>query len=300
MKTIVQISHLLVITLMIMGCKEKKTVDISVTEAKLPKAEVEVVNNVTLVQNAMKTLFKDYDAVAAKTLLEESYIQHNPNVPTGRAAILGFLPTLKKSGTTYDLHRVFSSDDLVVTHSTYKNASPFGAETLVAFDIWRVENGKIAEHWDAVTPQVAETANGRTQVDGYTKLEELDKTEENIALVKGLIDNVFIGGKAETITDFISTEQYDQHNPMVKDGLAGLSEAITYLVSQNNMFIYHKTHKLIGQGNFVLAVVEGEWNQKPHVFYDLFRVKEGKIVEHWDVVNEIPENMAHTNGLFNF
>ena len=40
---------------------------------------------------------------------------------------------------------------------------------------------------------------------------------------------------------------------MVKDGLAGLSAAIEYLSSQNNMFKYYKVHKLLGQGNFVLG-----------------------------------------------
>lgn len=295
---LVKLTSFLVLAVIMIACKNKEPENDVLAAADVTM--MKKTDNAVLVKEAMKTLFKDYDAENAKKLLKEDYIQHNPNVPTGRAAILGFLPVLKESGTTYDLHRVFSSGDFVVTHSTYKNATPFGAETLVAFDIWRIENGKIAEHWDAVTPQVTETASGRSQVDGWTDVTDIDKTDENIAIVKGLIDNVFIGGKAETITDYISAEQYDQHNPMVKDGLTGLNEAITYLASQNNMFIYHKTHKLIGKGNFVLAVVEGEWNQKPHVFYDLFRVKDNKIVEHWDVVNEIPETMAHGNGLFNF
>lgn len=256
--------------------------------------------NIKLAENAMNALFSEYNETKVKLYLEENYIQHNPQVPTGRQAILGFLPVLKEHGTTYTTHRIFSDGDFVVLHNTYTNAQPFGNKELVAFDIWKINDGKIVEHWDAVTPVVSKTANGRTQVDGVTELTDLDKTEENKTLVKELVTNVFINGKSDIITNYISTKQYDQHNPMVKDGLTGLQEAIAYLSSQNNMFKYHKIHTILGQGNFVLAVVEGTWNQKPYVFYDLFRVKNGKIVEHWDVVNEIPTQMAHKNGLFNF
>jgi len=48
-------------------------------------------------------------------------------------------------------------------------------------------------------------------------------------------------------------------------------------------------------------VSEGEWSGKAQVFYDLFRMKGGKIVEHWDVIQPIPtEGLANTNGMFNF
>ena len=43
---------------------------------------------------------------------------------------------------------------------------------------------------------------------------------------------------------------------------------------------------------------EGEWNGKPQAFYDLFRLTDNKIVEHWDVIQEIPAEMAHKNGKF--
>jgi predicted SnoaL-like aldol condensation-catalyzing enzyme len=67
------------------------------------------------------------------------------------------------------------------------------------------------------------------------------------------------------------------------------------------MFVYTKIHKVLGEGNFVLTVSEGQWNGKPQVFYDLFRVANGKVVEHWDVIQEIPtEGLANDNGMFGF
>ena len=112
----------------------------------------------------------------------------------------------------------------------------------------------------------------------------------------------FLYGKnPEKITEYISAETYHQHNPGIKDGLDGLQEAFQYLISQNDLFRYTKLHKVISEGNFVLTVNEGVWHGKSQVFYDLFRVEDGKIVEHWDVIQEIPtENLGNNNGMFGF
>ncbi len=171
---------------------------------------------------------------------------------------------------------------------------------MVAFDILRVdENGKVAEHWDAMTVLVKETANGRTQTDGPTTVEDLDKTEANKALARGLVEDVLMGKNPSKITEYINTESYHQHTPTIKDGFAGIVEAVQTLTAQNNMYKYTKIHKVLGKGNFVLTVSKGFWNQTNNAFYDLFRVENGKIVEHWDVVQPIPtEGLANTNGMF--
>jgi predicted SnoaL-like aldol condensation-catalyzing enzyme len=110
-----------------------------------------------------------------------------------------------------------------------------------------------------------------------------------------------MGKNPGKIADYISAEQYDQHNPEVKDGLNGVVEAVQYLTSQNNMFKYTKIHKVLGEGNFVLTVSEGEWSGKHQAFYDLFRFENGKAVEHWDVIQPIPTmNLANNNGMFAF
>jgi predicted SnoaL-like aldol condensation-catalyzing enzyme len=243
------------------------------------------------------------DTATMRQVANADYIQHNPFVPTGLDPFIGLLPVLKEHGTYAENVRMFQDGNFVFMHNIWKNAKPFGADEMVAFDVIRVdENGKVAEHWDAMTVLVEETASGRTQTDGPTTVEDLDKTEANKALAVALIEDVLMGKNPEKITEHISAEQYDQHNPQIKDGLTGIVEAVEYLTSQNNMFKYTKIHKVLGEGNFVLTISEGEWNGgKKHVFYDLFRMKEGKIVEHWDVIQEIPtEGLAHNNGMFGF
>lgn len=286
--------NLLAFAIALVGCKSSNNINSTIKKEEIMQTE----NLKSIAQNAKAAIFKANDEIEVRKYFKQNYIQHNPNVPTGIKPIIDLLPTLKEKGTTFKTHRILQDGNFVVMHNSFSNAEPLGANEVVTFDIWRLEDGKIAEHWDAVTPVVSETASGRSQTDGPVNVTDLDKTDENKALVKKLVEEVFIGGDPSNITDYISTDQYDQHNPMVGDGLAGLTAAIEYLSSQNNMFKYYKLHKLLGQGNFVLVQAEGEWNNKPHVFYDLFRVNDGKVVEHWDVVNEIPEKMAHNNGIF--
>jgi len=250
---------------------------------------------------AFLALFRDYSEEGVRKYIHADIIQHNPHVPTGRDALIGFLPALKASGITYTNHRILRDGDYVVLHNSFTNAQAFGADRIVTIDIYRMKDGKAAEHWDAIQPIVGVTASGRSQVDGATEIKDLDKTEANKALAVGLIEDVLMGKNPSRIGEYISAHQYAQHNPAIKDGLTGIVEAVQALSARNNMFKYKKVHKVLGEGNFVLTVSEGEWNGKAQVFYDLFRVEDGKMVEHWDVIQPIPtENLANSNGMFGF
>lgn len=242
------------------------------------------------------------DTTAMRELTNTDYIQHNPFIPTGLEPFIQMLPVLQENGTTAENVRMFQDGNYVFMHNIWRNAKPFGADEMVSFDIIRLDdNGKVAEHWDAMIALVKETASGRTQTDGPTEPTDLDQTEENKALAKAMVEDILMGKNPNKITDYISAEQYHQHNPTIKDGLAGIIEAVEYLTAQNNMFRYTKIHKILGEGNFVLTVSEGEWNGKQQVFYDLLRFENGKAVEHWDVIQEIPtESLANDNGMFGF
>ena len=128
--------------------------------------------------------------------------------------------------------------------------------------------------------KVAETASGRSQIDGPTEVKDLDKTVENKNLIINMLNDVFMGAAPEKITEYISVDKYDQHNPGVKDGLAGLGEALQSLADAGMPMVYEKNHIVLGEGNFVLAVSEGIFLGEKVSFYDLFRVENGKVVEH--------------------
>jgi len=229
------------------------------------------------------------------TYVAEDYIQHNPQAPDGRAGLIGFTQYLASQGTenTATVVRALEQDDLVALHVIYE----FGDDKMAAFDLFRFEDGVAVEHWDGLQPWVEETVSGRSMTDGPTEITDLDKTDENEAIVTGFVTDILVNGEFDKITNYIG-DTYLQHNPNVGDGLDGLGAFVGYLQENNISFRYTKVHNVVAEGNFVMVQNEGEFGGKPTAFYDLFRVENGMIVEHWDTVQEIPAEMAHDNGMF--
>ena len=240
------------------------------------------------------------NVASIEELVTEDYTQHNPFLPTGRDAFVQVVTTaLADNGTTVENQRMIEDGKFVAMHNLWTNAAPFGADTVVTFDILRFDdNGKIAEHWDAIQPWESNTVNGNTMIDGATTITDLDKTEANKNLATSIIQDVLMGQNPNNITNYIA-EDYIQHNPQIDNGLQGIQDAVAYLTSINNMFQYNTIYKVIGEGNFVLTVSEGTWNGTSNAFYDLFRMENGKAVEHWDVIQPVPtEGLANDNGMF--
>lgn len=134
-------------------------------------------------------------------------------------------------------------------------------------------------------------------LDGPTDVMTPTQTEDSRTLVEEFVDAVLIGGAYDRLPEFISTETYIQHNPQIADGLEGLGAAVEALAAQGVTMVYNARHRTVAEGEFVLVQSDGELG-RPVVYYDLFRVEAGKIVEHWDVLQDIPSEVPHDNGLF--
>ena len=104
----------------------------------------------------------------------EDYIQHSENAGDGRAGLVSFVTQAPDIGV--HIHRVLEDGDKVALHVSY--TFPDG-RSLVAFDVFRVQNGQLVEHWDALQSEVpaSETVSGRSMVDGPTEVVDLHLTE---------------------------------------------------------------------------------------------------------------------------
>ena len=242
---------------------------------------------------ATTKLFGEQDLTAIEVYFGSTYTQHSTLAADGLdglRALAGNLP----EGLRYEPVRAIAEGDLVVTHGIYHG---FGPDPLVGYDVWRVTDGKIVEHWDALAPVVAQTASGRSQTDGPTEPSDLDKTTANKALVAEWVAKVLVGADYSVLTDYVSTEGYAQHNPEAADGLDGFGAAAAQWAQDGKPLVYTAVHQVIAEGDFVFTRSEGTFGG-PAIYSDLWRVADSKIVEHWDVVAAIPAELPHTNGVF--
>ena len=244
--------------------------------------------------------FANGDTAKAKELLAPGYIQHNLAYGTGAEAFVGSVAYLASAPvkTTVNNIRAFEDGDKVFLQTIYNFA---GAGEQVAFDIFRFDaDGKIAEHWDNLAAKAAPNPSGHTQVDGFDSLEDLDKTEENRDIIKNFLHDVMQGKAPEKTPSYFDGDTYIQHNSGIADGLSGLGAALEALGKQGIQMIYEKTHQILAQGNYVLAVSEGTFGKAPTSYYDLWRIENGKVAEHWDVMETIAdkETWQNTNGKF--
>jgi len=223
------------------------------------------------------------------------YVQHNLMVGDGLEGFGKVMKQLPEGSARAKVVRAFQDGDYVFTHTEYNFFGP-----KIGFDIFRFEEGKIVEHWDNLQVIVSQTASGRSQIDGPTETAKLNKTGVNKSLVEGFVDDVLKGRNPVKITDYISPEKYYQHNPSVADGLDALGKALQEMAKAGMPMTYTKNHMILGEGDFVLAVSEGQFLGKHVAFYDMFRIENGKIAEHWDTIEEIPpkENWKNNNGKF--
>ncbi|WP_394829187.1 nuclear transport factor 2 family protein [Pendulispora albinea] len=93
--------------------------------------------------------------------------------------------------------------------------------------------------------------------------------------------------------------RYVQHNPLIADGHEGFEAFLAYL---NEKFpdLRAEIKHVFAEGDFVIAHVHGvrEPGQRGSAIIDIFKLEDGKIVEHWDVIQPIPEESANPNGMF--
>ncbi|WP_462246959.1 nuclear transport factor 2 family protein [Parvimonas micra] len=243
--------------------------------------------------------FESGDSEKAKELLAKDYIQHNLAYGTGAEAFVGSVNYLASAPvkTTVKNIRAFEDGDKVFLQTVYNFA---GSGEQVAFDIFRFdEDGKIAEHWDNLAKKAEPNPSGHTQIDGTLEKKNVDR-EETRRIAENFVRDILRGENLDKLTSYFDGDNYIQHNISIADGLSGLGNALEALAKQGIQMIYNKTYFVLADGNYALAVSEGTFGGTPTSYYDLFRVENGKIAEHWDVMETIAEKSTwqNQNGKF--
>ena len=214
---------------------------------------------------------------------EAKYIQHNPQTHEGSEGLAALFQRLSKTGPKVNVVRAFEDGDFVFGHTEYDFAS-----RKIGFEVFRFEDGQAVEHWDNIQERQGPNGSGRTMVDGPTEAVDLELTESNRAIVRSFVEAVLIDGNLDRLTDFVDEETFAEHNSRLADGVSSLRSALTVEDSSGRRIDYHRIHRVLAEGNFVLCVSEGNHGGVHSAFNDLFRLADGKVVEHWDTT----ENLA--------
>lgn len=246
--------------------------------------------NKQIVIDFYKKVIGEQDLEFAKKIVTENYIQHNPLVKTGKGGFLeaiAFLQKIPKSKKPpKPIMRIIVDNDYVVVHLNVV----FAGQKKIVLDMFRLENGLIAEHWDAIQDKSEINLNGNSEIEGPILIKNEDSTRRNKKKVEDFTNQVLIDRKFEILKSFITTNLI-QRNPKIKNGLKGITEYYKKVKIQ-------KVYKIIGQGNFVVTQSKAFMNKEGFVFYDIYRLENELITEHWSVSQKIPEVMVHNNGMF--
>ena len=116
--------------------------------------------NSELVKIAITAVFGNRDITAFDKYFSDNYIQHNPQLPNGTEVLKQFVPGLA-GDFSYQAGVVTENGNIVMIHGRYEN---WNGKNMIAVDIFRIENGKIAEHWDVMQEEVTadKSASGNT------------------------------------------------------------------------------------------------------------------------------------------
>lgn len=124
-------------------------------------------------------------------------------------------------------------------------------------------------------------------------------TEQNKNLVIDFYQGVFTKHQVTEYSDRYLDKRYIQHNPHVADGKAPFVDYFKDYFKKNPE-ANNQIKRVIASGDLVILHVHSTQNSQDRgqAIVDIFRVEDGKIVEHWDVIQEVPAQSANNNSMF--
>jgi len=236
------------------------------------------------------------DEAAVAVVNPDRYIQHNPQTREGGEGLAALFKRLSKTSPRVNIVRIFEDDNFVFAHTEYEFST-----SRIGFEVFRFEGDLTVEHWDNIQSRKGPNSSGHSMVDGPATATDHELTEPNRRRVQAFVNEVLVNRKLNKLENYIDNESYTEHNPRIGDGIAALTSALSAHSANRGFEIqYHKNHRLLAEGSFVLSVSEGNIHGVHSAFYDLFRVTQGKIIEHWDTTEAIPSRAEwkNDNGKF--
>lgn len=235
--------------------------------------------------------------------ISPTYKQHNPALRDGPEGLREYIVWrhAQNPQPRNIVKRVIAQDDLVIVMNDYQ-AVP-GVSFANIADTFRVKNGKLVEHWDVIQLVPSTTASGN---DLYSTLsrprvntpDPAASTWRSQQIVESYFDGLNKRHDPSVIDRYLADRLY-QHDPALPNGAAAVRAAFDAERAANPKSIV-SSEQVIAEGDYVTVRYHYQANAADlgKAVAEVFRVRGGKIVEHWDATQEVPATSANPNTMF--
>ncbi|MGA9867955.1 MAG: nuclear transport factor 2 family protein [Acetobacteraceae bacterium] len=218
----------------------------------------------------------------------DRYVEHNPLVADGAFGLMEYVGHPAEQGADLEVLRAFEDENYVVTQTQH---GATGKKVL--FDVFKLEDGLIIEHWAFSAESGPPNKSGHTQADGPTEPNPNENGDESKSIVRGYYEAVHLSGDRSKIPMYFSGDHCIRHEPGVVDGVSAFMRDLAVLTQRGTI---EEIRLLLAQGDFVFLAAKGTVEGRPCAYIDLYRVEAGKIVEHWGFPQEIPPQREWRNN----
>lgn len=212
----------------------------------------------------------------------ESYRQHSTGVSEGKEAFKAFFTDFFKRNPERDIQvvRAFEDGEYVFMH-VYQNLNQ-GQAQWITTDIFRAdEDGRIIEHWDVI-----DAFHQDDEVFGSFEIKDEELTEFNKSVVKTYLTEVMQNHKLDTFSQYVDDE--------MKEHDLNITHYAKWIQEQDVQYDF--VFKVLGAGNYVVAYSKVSIDHQDYALFDIFRLDQGKIVEHWMNKEIMPAYAELTNS----
>jgi predicted SnoaL-like aldol condensation-catalyzing enzyme len=231
---------------------------------------------------------------AFSAFVAAEYIQHNPGLPDGRAAAVAALtPMFTATGAQFDVMHVLVDGNLAMIH-LFGRGKP-ATRGAAVFDLYRLQGKHIVEHWDVIQaigdrgdPLASEPRPPGSGGD----------TATNCKVMHDFIRTLYERRQVTQAYETYVAPNFVDHNAG-RSGGRGAAIADLAPLFANPDAVFEIKHVLV-DGDFAAVHYHGRINSSSPgaAVMELFRLSQGKIVEHWDAFQPIPAKSKNTHPMF--
>lgn len=233
-------------------------------------------------------------------------IQHDPQLADGRNAMVDWIAGLRRNSPAlaWTVKHVVADRDLVFVHAHVGTAPANEWSGSNRYDIYRLDQGIIVEHWAVAAPAPTRSASGNTAFNdayrytGGAPSAEPRMAELNRLLAQSLSEDVF-GKRRFALLDRFWAAGYLQHNPYVPNGRAALAGVLPYIAPEGGSY---RVAFSMAEGDLALVCAHAtEPGADPAggvAVCDLYRMVNYEMVEHWDVAQPVPGSSVNGHTMF--